>query len=161
MWSRATWTEKGNELEGVVPAKWVENDQLAWPPGTDATKFLDNQVTPLRTWRRFTIIKIKHSSGKKSIIIAILPFKSLFCLIRQPSGLWAVLSNIRIRTRNVEICPKSTSIFYFFYYSFSFSFLFIKFYKIIYLLRYVCILLLLFASMKSIALYNFLRYAYK
>ena len=63
MWTRAVWIEKGEEQEGVVPATWVKNGQVYWPPGVDATKALQEKRDPTHSWRKFKLVKIKITSG--------------------------------------------------------------------------------------------------
>ncbi|XP_074646578.1 uncharacterized protein LOC141902649 isoform X2 [Tubulanus polymorphus] len=68
MWARVVWLENNNgtekEFEDTVPHSWIEKekDVLRWPPGIDASKYLNKMVVPGNNWRDFKLVKIKHVS---------------------------------------------------------------------------------------------------
>ena len=64
LWGRVVWREPRGEEEGVIPMCWVIGREVRWPAGKDATKALREMQEPSSTWKRFPMIKIKHTSGK-------------------------------------------------------------------------------------------------
>eukprot|EP00914_Ancora_sagittata_P029421 GHVO01058196.1.p1 GENE.GHVO01058196.1~~GHVO01058196.1.p1 ORF type:complete len:193 (-),score=26.47 GHVO01058196.1:339-917(-) len=64
-WTRAAWLEKGKPYEGVVPSKWVIEDQIWWPHGRDVSKQVEEMREPLATWRRFDLVKVKLRSNDR------------------------------------------------------------------------------------------------
>ena len=74
MWKRAVWLEGKREEEGVVPDCWVdqENEILYWPQGVNAENALNTRQHPdPKSWRTFQLVKVKKSSGKYTVNMAI------------------------------------------------------------------------------------------
>lgn len=64
-WARAVWMENSREEEGVVPLNWIKDKNVFWPAVTNASVLHKNCAEPeVEKWRKFKLIKIKHSSGK-------------------------------------------------------------------------------------------------
>ena len=57
------WKETEEE-EGVIPASWVNENVVFWPPGSNADKAMRKGEKPTEKWSRFRLIKIKLKSGK-------------------------------------------------------------------------------------------------
>lgn len=65
MWAQAVWLEDNEEVEGVIPQKWIKNDVVLWPPGVNAARAVDEMRDPTASWRKFTLLKTKVVSGKQ------------------------------------------------------------------------------------------------
>ncbi|XP_069054734.1 uncharacterized protein [Lepisosteus oculatus] len=70
MWTRAVWIEQEGEVEGVLPSNWVDarREYVWWPNDPkQATKLYKEKANPNKdTWVTFKVIKVKHTSDKKS-----------------------------------------------------------------------------------------------
>ncbi|KAK3105745.1 hypothetical protein FSP39_004720 [Pinctada imbricata] len=66
MWIRAVWTEGDHEEEGVVPACWVKNKMLYWPPGVNAERAMKEKKEPSEKWKKFPVVKIKLQSDDRN-----------------------------------------------------------------------------------------------
>ena len=68
MWIRVVWREKKNTYSDAVPATWVRDSTLFWPPKatqSQAKKMILNQVLPnYSTWHQYPILAIKLTSDK-------------------------------------------------------------------------------------------------
>ena len=40
MWTRVVWLEDDDEEKGVIPAVWLKDGYVYWPPGHNALKAL-------------------------------------------------------------------------------------------------------------------------
>ena len=67
-WTKAVWTEDGEEEEGTVPTCWVDKGDkvVRWPThlnNTPLLKLYNAQATPEDKWERFPLVKVKYESG--------------------------------------------------------------------------------------------------
>ena len=66
MWIRVVWREKKNTYSDAVPATWVRDNTLFWPPKVSvahAKRMILNQTLPdYSTWRQYEILAIKLTS---------------------------------------------------------------------------------------------------
>ena len=62
-WVTAVWLEGEQELEGVLPEKWVKDNQVHWPTSND-TRAMQDQADPTDKWKKFPLVQIKFMSGR-------------------------------------------------------------------------------------------------
>ena len=65
MYSKAAWMEGTREEEMTVPSNWIQVPHVRWPPGANAVKAFSMRLEPQKSWKYFTLIKVKMTSGKK------------------------------------------------------------------------------------------------
>ena len=77
------WTEGKNkkEMTGVVAESWIQGDIVRWPPVSNVTKYMQNRKPPQKDWLKFSLVKIKRTSGMLTLF-----FKMQF----SSSILWAI-----------------------------------------------------------------------
>jgi len=69
-WTRAMWIENGEEMEGVVPTAWIEEENLRWP-NKSYKNSLANRRLPSTNWLSYPIIKKKLCNGEYSVFYLI------------------------------------------------------------------------------------------
>lgn len=63
MWTRAVWMEEEKEMEGTLPAVWIEGSFLRWPR-KNVERCMKEHTPPEDSWHKFTIKKIKITDGQ-------------------------------------------------------------------------------------------------
>ena len=66
VWTAAIWNEgddKKNEF-GTIPTKWIKGNIVYWPRKMSAPKSVAEMKDPTDEWKKFTLVKVKHSSGE-------------------------------------------------------------------------------------------------
>ena len=67
IWARAVWVENYEEIEDVVPRKWIDTEEklLFWPAGVSYRRAVKEEMDLDETWNKYKLIKIKFESGMK------------------------------------------------------------------------------------------------
>nr|XP_047145571.1 uncharacterized protein LOC124818600 [Hydra vulgaris] len=64
IWARAVWIENYEEIEDVVPRKWIDTEKklLFWPAGVSYRRAVKEEMDVDETWNKYKLIKIKFES---------------------------------------------------------------------------------------------------
>ncbi|XP_065665202.1 uncharacterized protein LOC136071752 [Hydra vulgaris] len=64
IWARAVWIENYEEIEDVVPRKWIDTEKklLFWPAGVSYRRAVKEEMDVDETCNKYKLIKIKFES---------------------------------------------------------------------------------------------------
>ena len=69
MWCCAVWLEGFAEVMEVIPRHWISERCVHWPPGVSATRYMTDMTPIGDSWRKFTLVKIKFTSGILTVFV--------------------------------------------------------------------------------------------
>lgn len=68
-YSRVAWNEDGNQFEMTIPTIWVQKKTVRWPITSNVERLILSKAQPQSKWLAFDLIKIKHTSGEKLLVL--------------------------------------------------------------------------------------------